>query len=466
MDLDATAELPIIELDDAGTLAVESLPESAIATDVFAPQVIPAGVADLADSLREVEHRLERKIERVSALESELAAARQQIESLRTELTDANSSAADREGTLRAELATASQRNADLHAEIAASRSSLGEVRAQLQLQHAALTESQQQSQQRAGQQRDLERDLRELQRRAARQHEALSTWQGYRAFSESLLAQSEAQLQGVDAQHAAALQEVRNDCSRLREELAEARQSAAAEVAALRQSLQVSGEEQQTRAAELAVAAERASQLVTELAASQAAHAATMQQLDALRSLEDKARLGAEQFDEHQRRIAELQAQLGASAERERELDAQLHKMTERVRRLEGEAHASAAVLGNLQLNMQRLGRDDTGSRPALPAVSVLRVLIRNDGGSEVVYPLTRRTTIGRTPDNDIQVDASWVSRHHAVLLSGPDHCIVEDLHSTNGVLVNGRRVGRQILQDGDTVTVGKTEFRYQQRS
>ncbi len=41
-----------------------------------------------------------------------------------------------------------------------------------------------------------------------------------------------------------------------------------------------------------------------------------------------------------------------------------------------------------------------------------------------------------------------------------------VELAVSTNGVLVNGRRVGRQILQDGDTVTVGKTEFKYQQRS
>jgi pSer/pThr/pTyr-binding forkhead associated (FHA) protein len=51
-------------------------------------------------------------------------------------------------------------------------------------------------------------------------------------------------------------------------------------------------------------------------------------------------------------------------------------------------------------------------------------------------------------------------------VLLSSADNCIVEDLNSTNGVLVNGRRVGRQILHDGDTVKVGKTEFRYQQRS
>ena len=61
------------------------------------------------------------------------------------------------------------------------------------------------------------------------------------------------------------------------------------------------------------------------------------------------------------------------------------------------------------------------------------------------------RRTTTSRWIPTSI-------SRHHAVLLSSPDHCIVEDLNSTNGVLVNGRRVSRQILHDGDTVTVGKT--------
>ncbi len=99
-------------------------------------------------------------------------------------------------------------------------------------------------------------------------------------------------------------------------------------------------------------------------------------------------------------------------------------------------------------------------------PVGSVLRVLVRDEGGAQVVYPLGRHTTIGRTPDNDIQVNATYVSRNHAVLLAGTDHCIIEDLNSTNGLLVNGRRVGRQVLHDGDTVTIGKTHFRYQQRT
>jgi hypothetical protein len=192
-------------------------------------------------------------------------------------------------------------------------------------------------------------------------------------------------------------------------------------------------------------------------------------QQLDALRALEEKARHAAGVHDEQQRQIALLQIELSTANAQLREAESQLRAASERVQRLESEAHASAALLGNLQQNMERLGRDDTGSRPALKLVApepALRVLLRQEGGSELAYPLGRRTTVGRTPENDIQIDTTFVSRHHAVLLSNSDHCIVEDLNSTNGVLVNGRRVGRQILHDGDTVTVGRTEFIYQQRS
>jgi hypothetical protein len=473
VDPDATAELPLIDFDDAGTLAVESAPDSLVATDVFPAQVIPAGVAELAESLREVEQRLERKLERVAKLETELSTAQKQIDDLRAQLNDAHRSGAEREAALRAELTAASQDSADLHARSASLQNELAESRTQLQALHAALTESQQQAHHSASRQRGMERDLAELRQRNEQQHEALSTWQGFRAVSESLLAEAEARLHGVDEQHSVALQQALNECGSLRQELATARKNAATQIAELTQALQDAAQAQQERAAELAVAAERAGELVSALGASQAAHAQTAAELQQLRVLEEKARQGAEQFDEHQRQITALKAELAAAIDTRSETEAQLRKARERVKRLEADAHAGAAVLGNLQLSMKRLGREDTGSTgsraaPQMPSagLTVLRVLIRQEGGSDVVYPISRRTSIGRTPDNDIQVDASWISRHHAVLLSSPDHCIVEDLNSTNGVLVNGRRVGRQILHDGDTVTVGKTEFKYQQRS
>jgi ABC transport system ATP-binding/permease protein len=39
----------------------------------------------------------------------------------------------------------------------------------------------------------------------------------------------------------------------------------------------------------------------------------------------------------------------------------------------------------------------------------------------------------------------------------------VIEDLNSTNGVILNGRKVTRQVLSDGDIVTIGEIQFRYQ---
>ena len=134
-------------------------------------------------------------------------------------------------------------------------------------------------------------------------------------------------------------------------------------------------------------------------------------------------------------------------------------HALTDRdslIRRLEEETANSAVLLGAIQ---QRL--DTTGTHEIAPDGDK-RLLIRSDGESEVVHVLGRKTSVGRTPDNDLQIDAKFISRHHAVILAGPAHTIIEDLNSTNGVLVNGRRITRQTLKDGDSVMIGKTVFRF----
>jgi hypothetical protein len=89
-------------------------------------------------------------------------------------------------------------------------------------------------------------------------------------------------------------------------------------------------------------------------------------------------------------------------------------------------------------------------------------RVLIRTDGNTDFVHVLGRRTRIGRGADNELVLDTKHISRYHAVLLAGPAHTSIEDLNSTNGVFVNGKRIARQVLKDGDRVTVGRTQFRY----
>jgi Protein of unknown function (DUF3662)/FHA domain len=70
------------------------------------------------------------------------------------------------------------------------------------------------------------------------------------------------------------------------------------------------------------------------------------------------------------------------------------------------------------------------------------------------------RRLVIGRSRDCDIQLTDPNVSRRHAELRQeGASYWIV-DLDSTNGIEVNGRRLKRAKLEDGDCVTLGSTDI------
>jgi pSer/pThr/pTyr-binding forkhead associated (FHA) protein len=64
---------------------------------------------------------------------------------------------------------------------------------------------------------------------------------------------------------------------------------------------------------------------------------------------------------------------------------------------------------------------------------------------------------TIGRLPDNLIQIDNLAVSGHHAKIYWDTDHYVLEDNNSLNGTFVNNRRVSKTPLKDGDEVMIGK---------
>ncbi len=76
--------------------------------------------------------------------------------------------------------------------------------------------------------------------------------------------------------------------------------------------------------------------------------------------------------------------------------------------------------------------------------------------------FPITGQAlTFGRDPDNDITLDDSEVSRHHARLLQQEEQIILEDLGSTNGTLVNGNPiVGQHLLQPADIISIGSSVF------
>lgn len=71
-----------------------------------------------------------------------------------------------------------------------------------------------------------------------------------------------------------------------------------------------------------------------------------------------------------------------------------------------------------------------------------------------------TRPVTIGRAPDNDIQIDNLSVSNYHARVYVEAGSLVVEDLNSLNGSFLNDIRVERAMLKDGDSILIGKHEI------
>ncbi|HTF43459.1 MAG TPA: FHA domain-containing protein, partial [Terriglobales bacterium] len=131
-------------------------------------------------------------------------------------------------------------------------------------------------------------------------------------------------------------------------------------------------------------------------------------------------------------------------------------------IRRLERSESNNANVLGRIQTSMERLGSSVVAGAGGAPSPEWSPELIRIDGDRSISHTLGRRTRIGRATGCELHVDSTSVSRHHALILAGTREAIIEDLNSTNGVIVNGRKVTRQVLNDGDILTIGEIQFRY----
>jgi type II secretory pathway predicted ATPase ExeA len=107
------------------------------------------------------------------------------------------------------------------------------------------------------------------------------------------------------------------------------------------------------------------------------------------------------------------------------------------------------------------RLPENGSGSAPPSPPLA--RIVLLSEGRTVAELPLRQgRVIVGRTSDNDLQIDSRFVSRHHCQIITSPASTVIEDLNSTNGIYVKSQRVRRHLLADGDVVTIGKHELRY----
>ena len=215
--------------------------------------------------------------------------------------------------------------------------------------------------------------------------------------------------------------------------------------------------------------------------------------------SLTERCTLLEEALHEAVERVATAEASAAEGAPSIRALQQDLRMQRQRILELESDLRAAESQVHRVEaLLRQPQNRPAPGAGPALgpamgagtagEAVAALsdsarirmqaapgaapvaeaptRYLMLIEGDTETLFTLHQRTSIGREPDNDIQVDTRFISRHHAVVHVGLHHTVIEDLGSTNGVVVNGQRVHRRALGDGDMVQIGKSRFRFFERS
>jgi two-component system, cell cycle response regulator len=83
--------------------------------------------------------------------------------------------------------------------------------------------------------------------------------------------------------------------------------------------------------------------------------------------------------------------------------------------------------------------------------------ILLAGDNVGEM-FSLTGTQVLGRGTTTDLRIRGQGISRQHCRIVTTAESVVLEDLGSTNGTYVNGKKISRQVLQDGDKIQVGNS--------
>jgi len=508
----------------ANALAVDlAAARAALESEQSRSRELDRAMADRAGAAEAARSRVEEALRESERYQSESRTLRDSLAARDAAIAQAQHSLGERDAqltALRAEharivpaLEATSKSTSQLEAELQASRSQADALAAELQTARESVAALDAQVRRSESEVNAVRSELGAAKTQAGSYLELLQTREWRLGFDQNLFREMDAEVGAVHAGHGA----LESERDRLRGQVAnlEARlaaQLAAAETERTRLSAEMAARERALaearersagdarRVAQLLEAAElRQAEHATQMAQLRGEQVAQMAQLDAdlageiaqlkseaetrdsemtvLMAHLQEARRPTRPIEADIKRLTdELSVKTAACAaldEENRDLRATLERtrgaLEEReflIRRLERSESNNANVLGRIQTSMERLGSVPVGSSAAAaPAADWSAELIRIDGERPVTHVLSRRTRIGRATGCELQIDSGSVSRHHALITVGPRESVIEDLNSTNGVLVNGRKVSRQVLCDGDAVTIGETQFRYMAR-
>ncbi len=169
---------------------------------------------------------------------------------------------------------------------------------------------------------------------------------------------------------------------------------------------------------------------------------------------------------------ISQLEAELEhlkkANADSELELAAKNEAIADLLEQISGKSRQDESIR-ELEAAIEELDEkmsERLAAPPLLYRDRMSRVLIGKIDNQELRFPLfKKRLTIGRTQQNDIQLQAPHISRRHAVVMTEGEATRVIDWGSKNGVYVNSNRVTEHFLASGDVVMIGDAKFRYEER-